>query len=79
MKDAKVHAGWRCDAGRQHVHKIAFSDNEIQVRMARRDLERVRPGDPFSIRVRAPGGGALVYIDVDARALRVWRIYSTRG
>ena len=41
--------------------------------------ERVRPGDPFSIRVRAPGGGALVYIDVDARALRVWRIYSTRG
>lgn len=41
--------------------------------------QRVRPGDPFLIRVRAPGACALVYIDVDARALRVCRVFSTHG
>jgi plasmid stabilization system protein ParE len=42
------------------------------------DLERVLPGDPGLLRVRARGAAALVRLDTSTRTVLVWRIYQTR-
>jgi hypothetical protein len=42
------------------------------------DFLRIWPNDPYGIRLFAPGAVAVLYVDVEARVLRVGRVFRRR-